>query len=546
MASYLRKVDGYNIAVNDASDLNPDSNSSLRCKKQAEHEVEEKETQLEDLKLRRLETAAYLKELENKLARLKAERAEHKTIEEEAYLAWIRSEQASYGYNRDVLATEKIIVDTKGEADEQARRVSTLEQEIGSLRTRLLAVAQNTQPQASGIKRSLNRDSDRDHDRDQDHESRRKRLRMQEKEEGLELADPKFHTQEEWTRATFAKKNGIFFTYARVEEKARVMTAKVIGILESVICAIPPMPLQIRRVFRNSPRELADQTYKVPSGIRVLADKPYHVFFDSLAEGVQALQQDVEAMVTQLINLQHCFVSDAEPSADNVGELLKSLENTYMWHELNDFIGFDLEDKNHDKPDQLRLSVSRALRKGSNVSGQVEWYLSHLVEQISRFALVSTLLGGCLLECFGRGDFENADHGIKGLRLRDIAKIVEQHYNLERALFIENHLCAMRFRRSRWLGFGFYHVNLCSEKLDGAPRKILNKLVTHTKQPLDDIWDLLYGHQLAFERRSPMLLHGSGSESESDASYDSTDESSSDESSNTEDSSWENEDGAGN
>ncbi|KAK8128616.1 hypothetical protein PG984_009724 [Apiospora sp. TS-2023a] len=487
MASYLRKVDGENIAVNNASHLNPDSDSSLRCKKQAEHEVEEKETELEDLKLCLLETAAYLEKLENKLTRLKAERAEHKTIEEEAYPAWIRSEQASYGYNRDVLATEEIIIDTKGEADDQARRVITLEQEIGSLRTRLPAVAQNTQPQASGIKRSLNRD------RDRDHESRRKRLRIQEKEEGLELADPKFHTQEEWTRATFAKKNGIFYTYARVEEKARVMTAKVIGILESVICAIPPMPLQIRRVFRNSPQELADQTYKVPSGIRVLADKPYHVFFDSLAEGVQALQKDVEVMVTQLINLEQCFVLGVELSADNV-----------------------------------------------------EWYLSHLVEQISRFALVSTLLGGCLLECFGRGDFEDADHGIKGLRLGDMAKIVEQHYNLERAPFIENYLYAMRFRRSRWLGFGFYHVNLCSEKLDGAPRKILNKLVAHTQQPLDDIWDLLYGHQLAFERRSPTLLHGSGSESESDASYDSIDESSSDEGSSTEDSSWETEDGAGN
>lgn len=211
--------------------------------------------------------------------------------------------------------------------------------------------------------------------------------------------------------------------------------------------------------------------------------------------------------------------------------LLDSLAHTYTWHELNDFIGFAPEDESHNTPDQLRRTLGLALGRGSHVDGPVEWYLSHLIENISRFALQTTLLGGCLVESYSRGYFEHAGHGIKGFSLGDMAKIVERHHILANTPSIENY--ELRLRRSRWFGFGRIDLGPNQEDHDGIPCKIMNKLIARIHRDVC-VWDVLYGYQydhpLIRERRGPTLLDPeSGSESDSDASFDPSDDESSSE-----------------
>lgn len=393
-------------------------------------------------------------------------------------------------------------------AEEQEERISGLEIEVEDIKSSLSSGVQGPWPQVRRSKRFL--DSD-----DLVNNSRHKRQRVQQREEVVNLTEPKFHTGEDWTRATFAKKNGIIYAYARVREEGRRMTALIMTTLES---QISPVPLQIRRVLQSTTQEMADLSNVELSTVRSFDDKPYHVFLDSLAKGTRDLQEDVGVMVTQLVHLWDSYLLNIKPDPENVEALLNSMENTYTWHELNEFIGFDLNDVFHDKIDQLRPSLSQALEEASDVSGETEWYyLSRLIENISRFTLWTTLLGGCLVEGYGRGDFEDDDHGIKGFGLGDMATIIQRHYYFETTP--STNIAATHSANSRWFGARYKLAPLKTWALGGVAKKILDKLNARVEHLDVRIWNILGGWPLTSGERDR-----SGSESESDTSSDSNDE----------------------
>ncbi|KAK8091196.1 hypothetical protein PG994_000701 [Apiospora phragmitis] len=443
-----------------------------------EHQFEQKVTELKYLKRDRQETSKDRNILETKLANSKAGHAEQEIAIRKHEELLESAKRESNRYLGDAEATEKTISDIDAKANTQTQKIDTLEEEIDGLRTRLPPGSQDPQPRTSVLKRGS----------DDFHDYARKRLRTQQREQDVELAEAEFHTKEGWTRARFDKKTGI--AYAPVSEEAREMAAKVIVTLEQQVF---PMPLQIRQVFQDTPQRMRDRN----NTESIVKDKPYHTFFDYLAEGIRALQKSVDVMVTQLIHLRHSFNSGAEANPANVRELLDSFEKAYSWYELQDLIGFDLEDEYDEVTDQARLSLSRALSQGSNVSPDIERLISKLLENMSRFAFWATLLGGCLVEGYGRGDFEDDDddHGISGPGISDLARIVERYHDLEKSpstglIFMPG------FIRSDGLKAGYSLRPLHSTELAGVPEKVLGKLIAHVQHIEVNIWNFLRGWPL--------------------------------------------------
>ncbi|KAK7957171.1 uncharacterized protein PG986_006393 [Apiospora aurea] len=231
-------------------------------------------------------------------------------------------------------------------------------------------------------------------------------------------------------------------------------------------------------------------------------------------------------MVTQLINLRPSFTSEAETNPDSVRELLDIWEKTYLWHELCNFIGFDLKDEHDELLDQVRSRLSQTLSQGLDVDLGAERLLSKVVESTSRFAFWSTLLGGCLVETYGRGDFDDEDHGISGVRIVDMARIIERHHDLENTPSKESFM--------PWPGrcsggsTGYSLKPLHSPELDGVPQKILDKLAAQVRELDVNTLDFLRGWPLHRKTppASPRLRNESDSESPSDASFDPSEETS--------------------
>ncbi|KAK8011514.1 hypothetical protein PG990_010479 [Apiospora arundinis] len=436
--------------------------------------IEKAEKQINQVFQGQLERSEELKMLKTKLAKSKAcqneQKATIKTLEE----ALQRAKCVFDKHAHDVDATEKAIKSTKENVEDE-NRLMTLYEELNHLRSRLPAL------DAQGERLQVGASKKHSHCLDGLCENIRKRRCIEEHKE------PGFHVRQDWTRATFLKANGLLSVYAPVCEKARKMTSTVILTLESLMS---PMPLQIRRVFEDLPSEMRIPANANDSDINSIDDKQYHVFLDRLTEGIQALQDDVRFMAVDLASLM--------VHGQNRWLVLNHFEKTYTWHELHSIIGFNVADDFRISNNQLRLSLYWDLKSPQHIPAKVQWNISELVGNLSRYTAWTALLGRCLMEGYGRGDSEDDDDDIiRGLGIRDLATTIKKQLEVQTGVPVNvNNDGDMRPIRPDYLLRQFSPSFLDSEELDGIPTKVLDKLSAHFDQPVARIRGFLLGMPL--------------------------------------------------